>query len=175
MLEVACGVWHTAAIVAEPEGSSPYSLQHSPLKIESSAPADSLAGTGGGGSFAELAGPPASPAHGPSHNRNNSTSSAFSEVRLNYAVVLVVFWRCGVGCVVFILLCCGGSSPLSPCAPACFYCCCWGHSQAAALTACASLLSLQPPPHILLPGPSPTSLTHLPHLPAWRPAGLHLS
>ena len=81
-------MWHTAAVVAEPDGSSPYSLQHSPLKVESSGPADLLGssgggGGGGGGSFAELAGPPASPAHaGPSHNRNNSTSSAFSEVRL---------------------------------------------------------------------------------------------
>ena len=138
VLEAACGVWHTAAIVAEPEGS-PYSMQHSPLKTESSAAADLLAGTAGGGSFAELAGPPASPAHGPSHSRNNSTSSAFSEVRRGYAVVLVMAW-CGL---LFFFVCCFWWQQ-----PFVALCICllqmlfWRHSQAAVPPASACLLAL---------------------------------
>ncbi|KAL4854190.1 PH [Chlorella vulgaris] len=79
VLEVACGVWHTAAIVCDPEGS-PYAhslpstqqqQQHSPLKQEGSvAAAEGLAAEAS--SPAHLAGLP-------HHHRNNSTSSAFSE------------------------------------------------------------------------------------------------
>jgi hypothetical protein len=93
VLEVACGVWHTAAIVCEPEGS-PYAhslasaqqqqQQHSPLKQEGSAAA------------AEgLAAEASSPAHLaglPHHHRNNSTSSAFSEVCEGMAVGWVAVW-----------------------------------------------------------------------------------
>lgn len=83
VLEAACGVWHTAAIVAEAEGSSTFAQPHySPLKAEASAPDQSLppgAMDLAGGLHASL--PPASPMHhGSTHHRNNSTSSAFSEV-----------------------------------------------------------------------------------------------
>lgn len=87
VLEVACGVWHTAAIVQEPECSLlPAKLQQSPLKPESPAPFAGLPLPPG---TADLLGslpglPPASPAHrGAAHQRNNSTSSAFSEVRVH--------------------------------------------------------------------------------------------
>ena len=69
---MACGVWHTAAIVADPEGS-PYAahllaLQGSPLRVDGGE-----AGGGDGGGHSPMH-------HTPQHNRNNSTSSAFSEV-----------------------------------------------------------------------------------------------
>lgn len=82
VLEVACGVWHTAAIVLEPEGSPlPPQLQPSPLKAESPA-TFALPPSGSGDVVGALPGlPPASPAHrGAAHTRNNSTSSALSEV-----------------------------------------------------------------------------------------------
>lgn len=84
VLEVACGVWHTAAIVVEPEGSPlPPQLQQSPLKAESPATFAMAPPSGAGDVVGALPGlPPASPAHrGAAHTRNNSTSSALSEVR----------------------------------------------------------------------------------------------
>lgn len=86
MLEAACGVWHTAAIVVEgpAEGGSPFTQPHySPLKLEAAGPADAVAGGSGEQGAGQAAGlPPASPVHhgAAHHNRNNSTSSAFSEV-----------------------------------------------------------------------------------------------
>ncbi len=89
VLEVACGVWHTAAIVAEPDGAyhQPLAagLQHSPMRLDSTNGADALAGFDpAAASTPGVASgiPPASPVHhGSAHHRNNSTSSAFSEVR----------------------------------------------------------------------------------------------
>ncbi|PRW61357.1 RCC1 BLIP-II [Chlorella sorokiniana] len=83
VLEVACGVWHTAAIVVEPEGSPlPPQLQQSPLKADSPAVFAMPPPSGTGDVVGALPGlPPASPAHrGAAHTRNNSTSSALSEV-----------------------------------------------------------------------------------------------
>lgn len=85
VLEVACGVWHTAAIVAEPEGvphqQLAAGLQHSPGRLEGAGAADAAAGADPAPAVASGI-PPASPVHhGAVHHRNNSTSSAFSEVR----------------------------------------------------------------------------------------------
>ena len=155
-------MWHTAAIVAEPEGS-PYSLQHSPLKVESSGPAE---GGGGGGSFAELAGPPASPAHGPSHNRNNSTSSAFSEVCQHL--------YCGAsGLVVDVFCFAVVVAGQQPCSGTCSRCISWqqlGSHAAAPPAGCAHPLALHPasPP----PPPKPPSCPCPPRLPPSAPARL---
>ncbi|KAL4459113.1 hypothetical protein ABPG75_013978 [Micractinium tetrahymenae] len=91
VLEAACGVWHTAAIVAEPEGTyhQPLAagLQHSPMRLESIGAADTLAGfdpaAAATTTAVALGIPPASPVHhGSAHHRNNSTSSAFSEASI---------------------------------------------------------------------------------------------
>jgi hypothetical protein len=71
-------VWHTAAVAVDPDAGLPPHLQHSPLKSESSTVADLM--QGGSGETAAAAGHPGSPMNAPGHHRNNSTSSAFSEV-----------------------------------------------------------------------------------------------
>lgn len=98
-------MWHTAAIVLEPEGSPlPPQLQQSPLKAESPA-TFAVPSSGSGDVVGALPGlPPASPAHrGAAHTRNNSTSSALSEVfgwRVKDMSQLLI--SCGVVLLVWI-------------------------------------------------------------------------
>ena len=111
VLGVACGVWHTAAVVVEHEGPLAQGLAQSlggtPVKGTEAAGLAAAAGAGGGEGTPRPEASALSGGGGPHHRRNSSASSVFSEVgwpRMSLPVLLLLLAICSLHCIGLRLL-----------------------------------------------------------------------